>query len=411
MDARASLARYRLGMLRGTSRPLFRPWVVDALTAAFFSLLVLVEIKAHMDDGYRAGATAWNLPLLLGTTASLSLRRSHPAVAIATGYAFALVPSLFVEHTIFFFGTLMPLLVLTYTGARHLVGRAALLALLAPVLTLVIVPTHQPNFDAGDYGFWVMLASIAVGLGTLMKRLDRQRNALEATFAEHVRDQDLREHALLMEERARIARELHDVVAHAVSLMVVQAGAARLAVGLNDDEATTGLLAVESAGRDALVDLRRLLSVLRPDSDATTPTPTPGLAMLGELAGRMEAAGLLVELETSGEPTELPAGLDLSVFRIVQEALTNTLKHAGPTSVHVRLAYDDSVHLEITDDGPGEHRTSRRAVASGHGVVGMRERAAVFGGTFRAGPHGNGWRVTARLPIPERQQAVSVSAP
>lgn len=410
MDAHARVGRYGRSMTRATSWRLRQPWVVDALTAAFFSLLVVVELKAHMDDGYSAGATAWNLPLLLGTTASLALRRSHTAVAIATGYAFVLVPSLFVEHTIFFFGTLMPMLVLTYTGARRLTGGAALLALLAPALTLVIVPTHQPNFDAGDYGFWLMLATIAVGLGTLMSRLDGQRRALEQTFAEQIRDQDLRERALLLDERARIARELHDVVAHAVSLMVVQAGAARLAVGLNDDEATVSLLAVESAGREALVDLRRLLSVLRPDLDAA-PTPTPGLAMLPELVTRMEAAGLNIELETTGEPTALPAGHDLSAFRIVQEALTNALKHAGPTRVRVQLSCGESVDLQVSDDGPGERRGARRAVTSGHGLVGMRERAAVFGGTFEAGPDGNGWRVAARLPIPERHQAVSTTAP
>src|SRR5206468_12723310 len=140
---------------------------------------------------------------------------------------------------------LMPLLVLTYTGARRLVGRDYLLALLAPALLLVVVPLHQPDFDAGDYLFWLMLSTVAIGLGTLMRRLDRQHTALEATLAAQVRDQDLRERALLLDERARIARELHDVVAHAVSLMVVQAGAARLAVGFDDDEARDGMLAVE----------------------------------------------------------------------------------------------------------------------------------------------------------------------
>ncbi|HMC69819.1 MAG TPA: histidine kinase, partial [Mycobacteriales bacterium] len=331
--------------------------------------------------------------------------------AILIGYSFVLVPSLFVAHTVFFFGTLMPLLVLTYTGARRLHGRAFSLALLAPALLLAVVPIHQPGFDAGDYVFWLMLSTIAVGLGTLMRRLDGQHSALEATLAEQVRDQDLRERALLLDERARIARELHDVVAHAVSLMVVQAGASRLAVGFDDDEARTGLLAVESAGRDALVDLRRLLDVLRPDPEAVATSPTPGVAMLGELVTKMESAGLQVTLEISGEPAPLPAGLDLSLYRIVQEALTNTLKHAGPTGVTVRISYDDNVRVHIADDGPGERRGSRRRGATGHGLVGMRERAAVFGGTFQAGPQGEGWSVDVRLPIPDRHDALTSPAP
>jgi len=256
-----------------------------------------------------------------------------------------------------------------------------------------------------------MLSTIAVGLGILMQRLDRQHVALEATLAEQVRDQDLRERALLLDERARIARELHDVVAHAVSLMVVQAGAARLAVGFDDEEARTGLLAVESAGRDALVDLRRLLGVLRPEPDALAATsPTPGVALLGDLVGKMQSAGLQVALEIAGEPTPLPAGLDLSIYRIVQEALTNALKHAGPTSVTVRLTYDDDVRAQIIDAGSGEGRAVRRRGARGHGLVGMRERAAVFGGTFQAGPHGRGWCVDVSMPIPDRQ-VVPTAAP
>src|SRR3954468_7591502 len=391
-------------MVKATTLRLRTPAVVDALTALGFAILVLIELKAHMDDGYSAGAASWNLPLLLGTVAALAVRRSHTATAIVVGYAFVLVPSLFVAHTVFFFGTLMPLLVLTYTGARRLHGRAFWLALLAPALLLVAGPIPQPDFDAGDYLFWIMLSASAIGLGSLMRRLDRQHSALEATLAEQVRDQDLRERALLLDERARIARELHDVVAHAVSLMVVQAGASRLAIGFDDEEARGGMLAVESAGRDALVDLRRLLGVLRPDPESSAATsPMPGVALLDDLVAKMESAGLRVTLESSGQPRPLPAGLDLSVYRIVQEALTNVLKHAGPTAVTVRLSYDDDLRVLIADEGPGESRAGRRRGASGHGLIGMRERAAVFGGSFQAGPHGEGWCVDVRIPIPERQ--------
>jgi signal transduction histidine kinase len=233
-----------------------------------------------------------------------------------------------------------------------------------------------------------------------MHHLDVQRASLSAVLAAQVQDQDARERALLQDERARIARELHDVVAHAVSVMVVQAGAARLAVGLDDDEAREGLRAVEVTGREALLDLRRLLSLLRPDDDGST-QPAPGLALLGPLVDRMRAAGLDVRLTVSGALRPLHAGLDLAAYRIVQEALTNVLKHAGSPNAAVELEYGDSLTLRITDPGP---RTGGRGTR-GQGVIGMRERAAVFGGTFAAGPHAEGWRVTATLPVPATDSA------
>jgi signal transduction histidine kinase len=315
------------------------------------------------------------------------------------GYAPVLVTSLFAEHTIFFFGTLMPLLALTYTATRLAPPRLAPVPMAAAALVLVVVPLHQPSFDTGDYLFWAMLGGSAVGLGVVMRRLDHNRAALAATLAEQVHDQDLRERALLLDERSRIARELHDVVAHAVSVMVVQAGAARLDVGVDDEQARAGLLAVERAGRDALDDLRRLLGVLKRDDDQSPAAPAPGLHMLAELVARMTDARLDIRVEGT-VPDDLPAGLDQSLYRIVQESLTNVLKHAGPTAVRVRFCTDQAhVDVDIEDDGPRSASSRRRSRQPGHGLVGIRERAAVFGGRFSAGPFESGWRVHVSIPL------------
>jgi signal transduction histidine kinase len=387
--------------VRAVLRPLRRPAVADALIAAAFSAFVVIELAARMDDGYRFGDARWNLPVLLTTTMALAARRIRPVAAVIAGYAPVLVTSVFVEHTIFFFGTLMPLLALTYSAVR-LAPRAQLaVPVVATALVLVVVPLHQPSFDAGDYLFWAMLGGLAIGLGAAMRRLDQHRTALSATLAEQVHDQDLRERALLLEERRRIARELHDVVAHAVSVMVVQAGAARLDVGVDDVQARAGLLAVERAGRDALDDLRRLLGVLKTDHDDASAEPAPGLHMLPALLDRMREAGLVIRFE-GVVPSGLPAGLDQSLYRIVQESLTNVLKHAGPTSVTLRVAADAAaVHVQVLDAGATRGTPPRRArQPGGHGLVGMRERAAVFGGSFEAGAHAGGWRVDVSIPVP-----------
>jgi signal transduction histidine kinase len=225
------------------------------------------------------------------------------------------------------------------------------------------------------------------------------------------------------EERGRIARELHDVVAHSVSVMVVQAGAARRTMAASPDQATTALGQIESTGRQALVELRRLLGLLRDGDrgDGAALTPQPGLEHLESLAAAAREAGLPVEVTVEGEPRPLPAGVDLSAYRIVQEALTNSLKHAGPARARVRVCYGrEALEVQVTDDGRGERSAARageglvvvtigpdgvlelpgRRDGGGHGLIGMRERVALFGGTLEAGADpGGGYRVAARLPL------------
>jgi signal transduction histidine kinase len=330
---------------------------------------------------------------------------------VVVGYAPVLVTSVFRAHTIFFFGTLLPLLALTYSAIRLAPRPLLAVPMSAAVSVLVLVPIHEP-FDAADYLFWAALAGLAVGLGIAMRRLDQHRSTLAVTLAEQVHDQGLRERELLLDERRRIARELHDVVAHAVSVMVVQAGAARLAVGIDDEQARNGLLAVEHAGRDALVDLRRLLGVLKPDQPDAPVAPAPGLHMLPVLIQRMVEAGLSVTVE-GDVPRDLPPGLDQSLYRIVQESLTNALKHAGPTSAVLRFATDQTrLRVQVVDAGPVD-RPVRRGSQSmgGHGLLGMRERTAVFGGLFSAGPAGPGWRVEVVIPLAGLTSTHAVPAP
>jgi signal transduction histidine kinase len=224
------------------------------------------------------------------------------------------------------------------------------------------------------------------------------------------------------EERGRIARELHDVVAHSVSVMVVQAGAARRTLAASPEQAATALGQIELTGRQALVELRRLLGLLRDDEagDADL-APQPSLAHLESLAAAAREAGLPVEVAVEGEPQPLPAGVDLSAYRIVQEALTNSLKHSGPGRARILVRYGvHDLRLEIRDDGPagnGQRKgqasafgrqpadSPRRERRAGHGLIGMRERVALFGGTLETGSlPGGGYRVAARLPLDNRSQ-------
>ena len=195
-------------------------------------------------------------------------------------------------------------------------------------------------------------------------------------------------------ERLRIARELHDIVAHSVAVMVIQMGAARMRLPTGATGAEAPLLAAEDVGRQALDDLRRLLGVLRADEEVgngssgrSPQPPQPGLSQLGALVTQTRAAGVLVEVEVEGDPVELPAGLDLTAYRIVQEALTNILKHSRAAHATVWLAYKPSLLLlDVVDDGP--HTPANEG--NGHGLVGINERVSLFGGTARTGPLGRG---------------------
>ena len=237
--------------------------------------------------------------------------------------------------------------------------------------------------DGADIAFVVVLLGGAVGAGHLVRDRSRQAELMRELAAEN-------ERLAVESERARIARELHDAVAHAVSIMVVQAGAAEQVLATEPERARAPLMAIQEAGRRAHVELRRMVGILREDADRD---PVPGLSQLPAL---VDAAGLPVDLEVRGEAVPLPTGVDVSAYRIVQESLTNVRKHAGAGRVHVVIDYDrDALAIEVADDGRGGRPNGR-----GHGIMGMRERAALLRGELEAGPaEGGGFVVRARLPL------------
>ena len=234
---------------------------------------------------------------------------------------------------------------------------------------------------------------LAWALGTAARTRRAYLVSLEDRAARLQREREALARAAVAEERERIARELHDIIAHSVSLMIVQSDGADAAIEQgNTNEARTAIAAIGRTGRAALTDLRLLVGMLRSDHGAAE--PQPGISQLQDL---VDSVPLKARLQVDGEPRELPQGLALAVFRIVQEALTNTVKHAGSdASADVRLSYESgAVEVEVTDDGHGPAAPG----GIGHGLIGMRERAAMFGGTFTAGPRAaGGFRVLARLP-------------
>jgi signal transduction histidine kinase len=277
-----------------------------------------------------------------------------------------------------------------YSGDR--LARAGVGIGVASVWSAVLV---SGNIDAQSFLFSGGLVVVAPWLAGRASRSRAQRiAALE-------REQRQRERGAVAEERTRIARELHDVIAHNVGLMVVQAQGARRVLDRDPERAREALETIERTGRAALGEMRRSLGALRKPGSDVPLAPQPGVESLGALLEQARRSGLDVELITEGDPAPLAAALDLSVYRIVQEALTNTLKHAGPVHARVRVRYGgDAVEVEISDDGaPGQPR-SGGATDGGHGLVGMRERVALHGGRLHAGerPQG-GFVVRASLPL------------
>ncbi len=287
--------------------------------------------------------------------------------------------------------------VAVYGLANQVPLRQALAGLAYALVMVALSAIQQGVFN---YGWaWLFL-----GATFLAARAMRSRRILIEQLRATTRDlavsRDENAQAAVAAERVRIARELHDVVAHAVGVIVVQAGGAERMVEADPPRARRSMVAIQDAGRQALTELRSMLEVLRPDDPArATLTPQPGLADLDELAGSLRTAGLAIRLSREGEARTLPSGLDLAAYRIVQEALTNVLKHANTTTAEVAVRYrHDGVEVEIIDDGPGPAGQDHTA-RTRHGLIGMRERAALYGGDFDAGPRQEGgYAVRATLP-------------
>ena len=372
----------------------------------WFDALVLVVLGigltgAVLGRGHEVGPEGplWFDELaLLAIVAPLFARRRFPfgapvAVGVAAG------ATSFVDHT-----------VVPFDGVTFIVGCAALflvgslrdrlqavagLAVAEGVLAVVV--HNDPRSGVGNFVvatiIFTIIWTIAFGVGRKSVEADEARE--RATRAEREREERAR--SAVEEERARIARELHDVVGHSVSVMTVQASGVRRLLRPEQEREREALLIVERTGREALAEMRRMVGVLRRPEEAPALAPQPSLEHLDRLVEQTREAGLPVELRVEGEAVELPAGVDLTAYRLVQEGLTNALKHARATRAEVLVNYGDGqIEVMVRDDGNGVGNGD----GGGHGLVGMRERVLVYGGELDAGPQpGGGYRLRAKLPF------------
>lgn len=359
---------------------------LDGLAAAGYLLVFAPSAVVHAD------APAWlAVPLVVTVGAPVAVRRLWPVpaflVVLAASLA-ALAAGVLVD----------PFVAASF--ALYPVATAARRAWVpTPVAGAVATAVLVGGTVAGTpYESWHRLGVIVLGAGLLAGtwtagRIVRQRRQDDARAAEELAGR------AAAEERLRIAREMHDVVAHSMSLIAVKAGTANHVMAVRPDEAQDALRVIESTSRTALSEMRQLLGVLRCGADAAQLAPAPGLAGLPALVERVEQAGVPVELDVRGTD-QLPAGVALSVYRIVQEALTNVVRHAAPTRCQVSVVVGrGEVHVEVTDDGPGS-RVPPPDRSAGHGLIGIRERVLMYGGMFHAGPRPEGgFGVSGRIPF------------
>ena len=408
MNRTAPPARTPLGNAPGSFRGPFTRWprAADAVLAAVFFLITVFLVDGPGDSVVvRPIGDVPIAALLVFAVASAALywRRRAPlavlgvavgawAVTLGSGYADL--------------GGVA--IVALYSAGRHATeaqDRWARVGVAAAIVVVLVDGLTEP-VPWGEAAFGAVVMFVAWYVGRRLRlRSERAAQLLWEQAAEARR--------IVIEERTRIARELHDVVAHRVSLMTVQAGAAKAVAAEDPEGALRAMAAVEEAGRQALDELRHLLGVLRPETGLDGLVPQPGLADLPRLVEQTRGAGLDVSLATDGLSAELPARVDLFAYRIVQEALTNVLKHAGPGArTDVRLGSDrNGIVIEVVDDGRGTAKSvesadgrqpvdsDRQGRSAGHGIVGMRERARLLGGTLEARPcPDGGFRVVAHLP-------------
>jgi signal transduction histidine kinase len=383
--------------------------LVDSFLAGFLALL--------------AAGWMWQSPLRDALTSLLlagpvAVRRKIPVTAFVIGQAAALT-QIVTNHLT---GAVLAVFVLLYTVAAYRPRRISVTALCVSLATtgaagLIFWPlpsglqlSARLTLAGVMFGGSVLTAWV---LGDSMRYRRGYYAALEDRAARLEAERDAQSKVAAAAERARIARELHDVIAHHVSVMVVQADGAAYALRSSPQTAETALHAISRTGRQALNEMRSLLGVLRTDGDRAQLAPVPGLGELRELLDQARAAGLAVSYTLSGAPRDLPEGAELAAYRVVQESLTNTRKHAGlAASAAVTLRYEpDGLTVQVTDDG----LASSTPGSGGHGLAGMRERIEMYGGTVQAGPlEGGGFGVVARLPCPQppaRQSDPAAPAP
>jgi signal transduction histidine kinase len=343
------------------------------------------------------GATAFALPLLW--------RRRAPFPAAVAMVGVGMIQAIWLTAPPDLVAAIPAVVVMMFALGFH-GGRLALPGI---VICAGLAVAIAAIYDPSDIFFPVVFFFIAPWAGgrAMHNRLLLTRELAEkAARLEHEREE--RAARAVADERARIARELHDVVAHSLTVMVIQAGAARRLVDRDPERVTEVAATIKQMGREALDEMRRLVGVLHEQPGQPELAPQPTMADVDALVERARGAGLEVELEVVGERSDLPPGIDLSAYRVVQEALTNTVKHANARRASVTVRYGaDELELTITDDGAGAHGSDDRAVpGGGHGLVGMRERVSLYGGELQAGARkAGGFEVRARFPLKQEAYA------
>ena len=381
------------------------PTLVDGVLAA---ALLLGGVGPAFAKGIFIG-----IPLAFGLAVPVMFRRRYPVAAYATAVvAGGIQVALGIRPA----ATDVAILVLLYTLAAYTPRRTSVWGLAVCLAGSAVGILRWISLtDHGVLGWLIAGATLFAGpallawvLGDSMRYRRAYYASLEDRAARLEAERDAQAQIAAVAERARIARELHDVIAHIVSVMVVQADGASYTLDTDPGRAREALAAISATGRQALAEMRRLLGVLRREEDggASERAPQPGIGELGELLDQARGAGLPVSFTVEGEPQPLPGGIALAAYRIVQESLTNTRKHAGPmASASVTLRYaDTALMLAISDDGRGDPGGAAMPGTTGHGLTGMRERVAACGGSVAAGPRpGGGFEVVATLPvIPDR---------
>ncbi|MFJ1901326.1 MULTISPECIES: sensor histidine kinase [unclassified Streptomyces] len=386
------------------------PTGVDSFWAVFLLGLSGMTIVAG-GAGRGGGERFAVVPVVVGLSVVVALRRRAPEKMLLLAIAMGLVQLVFgVRPTTANFA----MLVITFTVATVGERWASRLALTCSLCAAGISQLRWPNQDPGGWAqklFIVIVMTVPFVLAWVLGDSMRTRRAyfdqLEERAARLEREREAQSKVAVAAERARIARELHDVVAHNVSVMVVQADGAAYVMEAAPDQARQALETISSTGRQALAEMRRLLGVLRTGDvrESGEYVPQPDVRQIEDLVDKVVQSGLAVDFKIEGTPRPLPSGVELTAYRIVQEALTNTRKHGGPNAgASVRLVYfDDGLGLLVEDDGRGaahELYEDGGADGAGHGMIGMRERVGMVGGTLDAGPRpGGGFRISALLPL------------
>ena len=407
---------YRPAADAGLDPPLIRRVAAHRFTQAQLAVIdlavvvvVIVSLEFLMTRrAPRVSGTGWDVAgwaaYLVAAGATL-LRRRVPRLALAVVFPIAVVTLCLRAGGPTVFLVVMTLYSVAVISARQMASIVTGLVASA-ILAATLVGGGQQVAQAAIGGVALILVGWLAGENTRASRIYARQQAERAAERDAAVAAERAEQVsrALAEERAQIARDLHDIVAHAMSVIAVRSGVARMVIDSDPQQARDALAIIETTTRRSLHEMRLLVGVLRnPEDHHADLSPVPGLADLDRLIADTAAAGVAAEAEIDGAVRPLPAAADLTAYRIVQEALTNVVRHAGPTRARVRISHRlGEVRVEVTDDGPsGPGPRAMGRAGSGHGLIGMRERVAMFGGELEAGPHEGGFRVRARLPIGE----------